>query len=644
MSFEWNLDGEYWRQDGQGAFNLVRWGKITPQQVDVQLDDAIASHVGARRCLNHGFFPSEFSHCPKCGKPMREPPRVEGRWWPPRGDNPTPTYPRVFGEVTGPLSLMGWGEEKIKQHEMSLPAPGDYRFLVGEFGTLSSAMIALNIREGRLHCLETAGPASRWCELKPESQLLGHWEWKNWRKSLAWGVSWWGDGELLLPTDEGLMKVWLDLINRCYKTELLAGHPCIGSPSFLGPRLFVPTTAGLFVKFEDEGKTIPINSPSDLKLTDYCHPPLIEEKRLIWLNNQGQLIVEGNGMAPRYIPWPAEFEPCLNLATAYFAPDGKWWQLGCNRTVGKYFFLQLDGDNQLIPTDGPRQITGRICVYRDRWSDQEIAPWLGIEGWSIPQKIQGARDSSFHPLLYSGEEIIGLLRGGRPQDMDRLILLGRRKRRRHPQLELGKVIITDEPCLGQFVVYDRKLYFYYPGWEKLTGWTLQPWIPQAADQEFETRKPAITPPVEVQAEKPQAAIKEPVLEPSLDKLTEIQPNFLKALYPWGNVIDADRNQNKRRVKNKILKNPESVRSIIGIETASPALMHRYWLVLNGKQSGPHRFAQIKVWLIKGRISAKTLAWRQGLPQQWLPIRQIPEFAAVLFSSATPKPPPVPSAE
>lgn len=472
MTFEWNLDEEHWQQDDQGAFNFVSWGAITRQQVDARMGDTIACLVGARRCLKHGFLPSQFLHCPQCGGPTSKLPRVEGRWWPPLGDNPTSTYPRVFREVTVPLAVVGWEDGQIKQSELGLPAPGDYRFLVGEFGTRSSAMIAINILRGRLHCLEAANPTSHWYELKPESQSLGHWECNDWHKSLAWAVAWTRDDELLLPTDEGLTRVRLDLINRRYKAERFGDHPCLGSPAFLGPSLFVPTTMGLFVMVEGEAKDVPIESSSDIKFTDYCHPPIIEKDRLTWLNLTGQLIVEGNGLAPRYVPWSADFEPRLNLATSYLAPDGQWWQLGFNRAAEKYCFVQLSAGQQLITTDGPRRIAGRICVRREQWSDRETAPWREKEEWSISREIRGAEHNDFHPLLYSREEIIGLLRRGQPHESDRIFLLDRGNRVKLPQLELCQVRIAGEPCLGQLVVYDHMLYFYYPGWEKLIGWVL----------------------------------------------------------------------------------------------------------------------------------------------------------------------------
>ncbi|TSA09037.1 MAG: hypothetical protein D4R73_07620 [Deltaproteobacteria bacterium] len=471
MPFEWNLDEECWQQDDQGAFNLVHWG-ITQQPVEAQLDKAIACHVGARLCFSHGFFPAKFRYCPKCGKLMPEPPRVEGRWWPPVGDNPTSAYPRVFLEVTIPLAVVGWEDGQINPSELRLPGAGDYRFLVGEFGTRSSAMIAINIRGGHLHCLETDSSTSQWCELEPESQSLGHWECNDWRKSLAWAVAWTRDDKLLLPTDEGLTGVQLDLINRRYRSERLCEQPCLGSPAFLGTSLLAPTTLGLCAVVDDEAKNVPIESSCAIKLTDYYHPPIIEKDRLIWLNHTGQLIVERNGVAPRYIPWPADFEPRFNLATSYLAPDGQWWQLGFDHATEKYCFVQLSAGQQLIPTDGPRRIAGRICVRREQWSDRETAPWREKEEWSISREIRGAEHSDFHPLLYSREEIIGLLRRGQPQDSDRIFLLDRGNRVRLPQQELCQISIPGEPCLGQFVVYDRMLYFYYPGWGKLIGWAL----------------------------------------------------------------------------------------------------------------------------------------------------------------------------
>ncbi|TSA09034.1 MAG: DUF4339 domain-containing protein [Deltaproteobacteria bacterium] len=158
------------------------------------------------------------------------------------------------------------------------------------------------------------------------------------------------------------------------------------------------------------------------------------------------------------------------------------------------------------------------------------------------------------------------------------------------------------------------------------------------------------------------------LKKTLEQWTEGIPGSIKDAYP--REIDLDKAQNKRRVKKEFLQNPEWIRSVIGIETTVPGAVsapmqpvspppltnapfvashgvpptYQYWLVLNGQQSGPHPFAHVKAWLDQGQIPANTLAWREGLPQQWQPISQIPEFALPPppFGAATP--PPVPSRE
>lgn len=61
-----------------------------------------------------------------------------------------------------------------------------------------------------------------------------------------------------------------------------------------------------------------------------------------------------------------------------------------------------------------------------------------------------------------------------------------------------------------------------------------------------------------------------------------------------------------------------------------------FLVIDGQQAGPFTIDQLREHARAGRLTAKTFAWKQGMPE-WKPAGEIPEAAQVLGAT----PPPIP---
>lgn len=61
-----------------------------------------------------------------------------------------------------------------------------------------------------------------------------------------------------------------------------------------------------------------------------------------------------------------------------------------------------------------------------------------------------------------------------------------------------------------------------------------------------------------------------------------------------------------------------------------------YLVIDGQQAGPFTADQLREHARAGRLTARTYAWRQGMPE-WKPASDVPEVAAILGST----PPPLP---
>ncbi len=72
--------------------------------------------------------------------------------------------------------------------------------------------------------------------------------------------------------------------------------------------------------------------------------------------------------------------------------------------------------------------------------------------------------------------------------------------------------------------------------------------------------------------------------------------------------------------------------------ATSANVFQYHLITNGVQSGPHPFATVQQWLAARQLAPTTIAWREGVVA-WVPLLQLPEFAAAPTGAAPPPPPP-----
>jgi len=54
----------------------------------------------------------------------------------------------------------------------------------------------------------------------------------------------------------------------------------------------------------------------------------------------------------------------------------------------------------------------------------------------------------------------------------------------------------------------------------------------------------------------------------------------------------------------------------------PSLPKVYHLYFNGAQEGPYNRVQLEKMLSAGRITATVLAWKEGTPAEWKPVRQV----------------------
>ncbi|WP_295412705.1 hypothetical protein [uncultured Thiodictyon sp.] len=485
----WDLDypdghRESWIKDAaSGQFRLAYYNGLGP--VDDQYSKPeLAELVGARLCREDDatvLYPGLFRYSTVTGKPLSDPLASKAEsWLPPFGRSHTadpfgmPGLRQTHINLALARTLL---PEQDPGALLPLPPPGDYHFFVGNLAARRASLLAIEPRKGMLYLFRDS--QSRWVEVRGQHQLLPESSLATSQWSLACPDA--GRQQLYLPTDRGLALLDINILSLSYDLRLFPGR-CMGAPvCFQGKQIFVPVIAD-----GDKGGILQIATgdpsridPLEFKRCFLAEPfaaSLVDQRRIIWLNRLGQLILKFDDTTQRpnssFIPWPAGFQPCFQFGSPYRARDGVLWQLGFDQARGRYEYLTLAHNQpERHETASPRFGSGTINFTLE--TQLRSHPWLDPETVSdagsrhiVAPLLESPNKSAFCVRIPWNQGADDLFSSqGKHAAVFRLVM-------EHGDIDFFMKKLT-RPWLTRAFVYRHELYLYHPDFDRhIPGWKL----------------------------------------------------------------------------------------------------------------------------------------------------------------------------
>ena len=494
MAYRWETPTSVWLEDEtNGQFALQASDGL--QHIDWQahargrLPD-VAHLLGASlpmSCSCAGIYPEGFAFCPTCGRALE---KLLGRtrrgadWWGAYGDQLLPRHVPHGLPVTS-LALGDSLEERpaapaVGRAELSMPVPPNAHcvFAASSYGFPEQRLLALAPSRGVLqywdplaqlwHVMAAEHPGS---ELRFTSSQYG------WLPAMNHGMSA-ARGEVgVVPTEAGLVRLWINPVNESYHTEMLVSGHIASSPGLMRRRVgcLCVIDGTLHLLDADAGFSSGENFECADAPTSGWMRPIGYDNRLFWLHEAGQLAWRP-GEAPRWRRWPAGWTPRLDFGGPTQSRDGRLWHIGHDGQA--YSFLELGADNpQLEPIDGARLGFANLLFRRGHPVLDE--PWAAEHVEDVHED-----DSLVLPLLRSfnnnRSQPSGLVLRfhaytGRAEEA-----LAERTIARTTIEWIGKrnVILDDVARLARPlecvpIVYDGALWLHHPDWNAMRGWRLE---------------------------------------------------------------------------------------------------------------------------------------------------------------------------
>jgi hypothetical protein len=491
MAYRWETPSSVWLEDDKrGQFELLATeglGRIDWQgQAHGRLPDC-ARLLGASlptSCECAPIYPEGFAFCPNCGRPLN---KLAGRvqsqpgWWGPHADQALPRHVPHGLPVTS-LPLGDSLEERpaapaVGRSEVAMPVPPNAHcvFAASGYGFPVQRLLALAYTRGVLQYWDPL--AQLWHVMLAESPA----------DELAFTASAYAwlpalnprRGEVaIVPTARGLRRLMINPVSEIVRTESVFDGQLVASPGAMrrhiaclfrdeagGVRLW--SARGDVPEFEE-------HACGDLPAAGWTRP-VGYDGRLFWLHEAGQLVWRP-GAAPRFLPWPAGWEPRLELGGPTQSRDGRLWHIGHDGQ--SYSFLELGSENpQREAIDGARLGFANLLFRRGHPVVDE--PWSGEH-----VEEQQEDDSLVLPLLRSfnnnRSQPSGLVLRfhkytGRAEDAlaNRVLArttvewIGRRN------VILDEVARLSRPLECVPFVYDGCLWLHHPDWNQIRGWRLE---------------------------------------------------------------------------------------------------------------------------------------------------------------------------
>jgi len=505
MAYRWETPASVWLEDDRtGQFDLaaseglgqVGWsagaqaGGRVAARVPARVPD-IARLLGASlptACEHAPIYPEGFAYCPECGRPLE---RFAGRqqrlpeWWGPYADALLPRHVPHGLPVTS-LALGDSLEERpaapvVGRFEAEMPPPPNAHcvFAAAGYGFPEQRLLALAPARGVLQYWDPL--AAVWHVMLPEE---GAADLSFTASDYGWlPVPHLGDpphrGEVaLVPTAQGLRRLWINPITETYRTETLLAAPLVASPGTLRRHIAClarnPAGGVSLYALDADLSPAPAQDCGALPLTGWSRP-IGYDGRLLWLHPEGQLAWRP-GEAPRFLSWPDTWLPSLDLGGPTLSRDGRMWLIGHDGQ--SYAFLELGSDSpQRERIDGARLGFANLLFRRGHPVLDE--PWSGEH-----VEDQAEDDSLVLPLLRSfnnnRSQPSGLVLRfhkytGRAEDAlaSRVIprttveWIGRRN------VILDEIARLSRPLECVPFVYANRLWLHHPDWNRIRGWNLE---------------------------------------------------------------------------------------------------------------------------------------------------------------------------
>jgi hypothetical protein len=490
MAYRWETPASVWLEDDRsGQFALLTsegLGRIDWQaHARGRLPD-VARLLGASlptSCACSAIFPEGFAFCPDCGRPLeRLPARAANQpdWWGPHADQFLPRHvPHGLPVTSLPL---GESLERrppapaVGRPDLTMPAPPNAQcvFAAASYGFPVQRLLALAFGRGVLQYWDPL--AGLWHVMAAESPV----------DDLAFTASDYAwlpalnprRGEVgVLPCAQGLRRLFINPVNESFRTETVFEAALVAAPGALRDHVACLAREGahgvrLWSARSDLTEVEEL-ACGELPASGWARP-FGYDGRLFWLHEQGQLVWRP-GAAPRFLPWPARWQPRLAFGGPVQSRDGRLWHIGHDGQ--SYSFLELLADApQREPIDGARLGFANLLFRRghavlgEPWSGEHVEQQHEDDSLVLPllrslndRGLQGGLVLRFHQYTGRAEDALA----------ERVIAratvewIGRR------DVILDEVARLARPRLCMPFVYDRCLWLHHPDWNRIRGWRLE---------------------------------------------------------------------------------------------------------------------------------------------------------------------------
>jgi hypothetical protein len=490
MAYRWDTAASSWLEDDNGQFALtdsdglgrIDWQGPARARVADVAGLLGASLPGACHCAS--IYPEGFAFCPDCGQALQQPDfaaPVHADWW---GAAIDPFLPRQLPHGLN-VTRLPLGERleqrpaapAVGRADLSMAPPPNAHcvFAAATFGFAAQRLVALAPKRGVLQYFDPV--AQLWHVLVAEdaaSTLDFSASDYAWLPALHPSR-----GEVaIVPTSRGLRRLLINPINETFRTETLFDATLASAPGALRRHIGV-----LFVG--RDGTTRLWSTEADFsQARDYqCAGapasgwarPIAYDGRLYWLHLEGQLIWQP-GQAPQYLPWPAPWQPRLELGAPTQSRDGRLWQLGHDGQA--YSFMELGSANPAQEAiDGARLGFANLLFRRghavvdEPWSDAQVDDPHEDDSLVLPL-LRVLNDHRSQP---SGIVLRLHQYTGRAEDALATRVIARATvewiGRRNVILDDIARLARPRECTA--FVYDGTLWLHHPDWNRIRGWRLE---------------------------------------------------------------------------------------------------------------------------------------------------------------------------
>jgi hypothetical protein len=490
MAYRWETPASVWLEDEKsGQFELASsegLGRIEWQaQARGRLHD-IAHLLGASlpsSCRCAPIYPEGFAFCPTCGHALD---KLAGQvksqpdWWGPWCDQFLPRHVPHGLPVTS-FTLGDSLETRapapaVGRFERSMPVPPNAHcvFAAAGYGFPAQRLLALAYSRNVLQYWDPF--AQLWQVMAGEAQAA----------DLSFTASAYGwlpalnprRGEVaLLPTGQGLCRLWIDPVSETYRTEAVFDAKLASAPGTV--RRHVACL------FSTSGGTRLWTAHSDLaqrELLDFGEAPgagwsrpISYDGRLIWLHQRGQAIWQP-GSQPHWIEWPQGWSPRLDFGGPTQSRDGRLWHIGHDGHA--YSLLELGTPNpQAEAIDGARLGFANLLFRRghevvdEPWGLEHVEDLHEDDALVLPL-LRGLNNNRsqpsglvlrFHKYTGKAEEALA----------ERVIArttvewIGKRN------VILDEIMRLARPLECVPFVCDGCLWLHHPDWNQIRGWRLE---------------------------------------------------------------------------------------------------------------------------------------------------------------------------